>query len=114
MSRLTQRLAGARQTEWTAAVFAFAPTVLPIAVAYEIAHNYPFVLANAGHLGAGLWPFLELGHGPSVDPLAWLSLGAYWWSQVLIIIVGHIVAVIAAHYVTVARCWEATAPNCYR
>ena len=102
VSRLTQHLAGAPQTEWTAAVFAFAPTVLPIAVAYEIAHNYPFVLANAGQMGAALWPFLGLGHGPVVDPLAWLSLSAYWWTQVLLIVVGHIVAVIAAHYVAVS------------
>ena len=109
ISRLTQYLAGAHQTEWTAAVFAFAPTVLPIAVAYEIAHNYPFVLANAGQLGAGLWPFLGLGHGPVIDPLAWLSLSAYWWSQVVLIVIGHIVAVIAAHYVAVARYSTVTA-----
>lgn len=103
ISYLTQRLADARHTGWTVAAFTFAPTVLPIAVAYEIAHNYPFVLANAGQLGAALWPFLGLGHGPSVDPLAWLSLSTYWWSQVLLIVVGHLVAVIAAHYVAVAR-----------
>ena len=109
ISRLTQHLAGASQTELKATVFAFAPTVLPIAVAYEIAHNYPFVLANAGQLGAALWPFLGLGHGPAIDPLAWLSLSAYWWSQVLLIVVGHIVAVIAAHYVTVARYQTVTA-----
>ncbi|MFC7156960.1 hypothetical protein ACFQPA_16135 [Halomarina halobia] len=103
VSRLTQRLAGAQQVEWAVAVFAFAPTVLPIAAAYEIAHNYPFVLGNAGQLVAVLWSFMGLGHGPSVDLLAWLSLSAYWWSQVLLIVVGHIVAVIAAHYVAMAR-----------
>ena len=103
VSHLTQRLAGARHAAWIGAVFAFAPTVLPIAVAYEIAHNYPFVLANAGQLGAALWSFLGPGHGPAIDPLAWLSLSAYWWSQVLLIVIGHIVAVIAAHYVAVAR-----------
>lgn len=109
VSRLTQRLAGARDAKWTAAIFAFAPTILPIAVAYEIAHNYPFVLANAGQLVAVLWSFLGLGHGPSVDPLTWLSLSAYWWSQVLLIVVGHIVAVIAAHYVAVSRYETVTA-----
>ena len=36
-------------------------------------------------------------------PLAWLSLGAYWWSQVLLIVIGHIVAVVAAHYVAVSQ-----------
>ena len=98
-----QRLVGAQHAEWTAAVFAFAPTVLPIAVTYEIAHNYPFVLANAGQLVAVLWPFIATGHGPVVDPLTWLSLSAYWRSQVLLIVVGHLVAGIAAHYVAVAR-----------
>ena len=100
---LTQRLAGVQPSDWESAVFAFAPTVLPIAVAYEIAHNYPYVLANAGRLPAVLWAFMGLGHGPAIDPLAWLSISAYWWSQVLLIVVGHIVAVIAAHYVAIAR-----------
>ena len=100
---LTQRLAGAQLSEWQPAVFAFAPTILPIAVAYEIAHNYPYVLANAGRLPAVLWAFVGLGHGPTINPLAWLSISAYWWSQVLLIVIGHIVAVIAAHYVTVSR-----------
>lgn len=103
VSSLTQRLAGARHTEWTSAALAFAPTILPIAVAYEIAHNYPFVLGNAGQLIAVLWSSFGLGHGPVIEPLAWLSLSMYWWSQVLLIVVGHIVAVVAAHYVAVSR-----------
>ena len=109
VSVLTQRLAGATSADWTAAVLAFAPTVLPIAVAYEVAHNYPFVLANAGLLVATLWSFVGLGHGPVFEPLAWLSLGVYWWSQVLLIVIGHIVAVVAAHYVAVSQFETVTA-----
>ena len=100
---LTQRLAGAQLSDWRSTVFAFAPTVLPIAVAYEIAHNYPYVLANAGRLPAVLWAFAGLGHAPIIDPLAWLSISTYWWSQVLLIVIGHVVAVVAAHYVAVSR-----------
>ena len=107
-SRLTQRLAGATSATWTTAVLAFAPTVLPIAVAYEIAHNYPFVLANAGLVVAVLWSFIGLGHGPVFEPLSWLSLGAYWWSQVFLIVIGHVVAVVAAHYVAVSQYETAT------
>lgn len=70
VSRLTQRLAGTTSVKWRTAVLAFAPTVLPIAVAYEIAHNYPFVLANAGLLLTVLWSFLGLGHGPVFFPLS--------------------------------------------
>lgn len=99
----TKWLAGAPGPNLSATAVAFAPTILPIAVAYEIAHNYPFVLGNIGQLPATLWIFFGLGHGPAVDLLAWLSLGAYWWSQVLLIAVGHIVAVIAAHLVAVRR-----------
>ena len=106
---ITQRLAGRPGSEWQSSVLAFAPTVLPIAVAYEIAHNYPYVLANAGRLPAVLWSFAGLGHGPAIDPLVWLSVSAYWWSQVLLIVIGHIVAVIAAHYVAVSRYPTATA-----
>ena len=97
--RLTSWVASESSSEWKVAAFAFAPTILPIAVAYEIAHNYPFVLANAGRLAAALWPFIGMGQGPAVDPLAWLTVSAFWWSQVLLIVAGHVVAVVAAHYV---------------
>lgn len=100
---LTQWVARKSNSGWMAAAFAFAPTILPIAVAYEIAHNYPFVLGNVGRLVATVWPFIGLGHGPTVDLLAWLTLSAFWWSQVLLIVAGHIVAVVAAHYVALNR-----------
>lgn len=71
---------------------AVAPTVIPIAAAYEVAHNYPYVLTNAGRLPAtaGL---------AAVDPLAWLSLPLFWGSQVVLVVAGHVVAVVAAHRV---------------
>ena len=69
---------------------AVAPTVLPIAASYEVAHNYPYVLANAGRLPA------TAGFA-AVDPIAWLTLPAFWGSQVLLIVAGHVVAVVAAH-----------------
>lgn len=100
---VTQRLAGEHASAWRDAAMAFAPTVLPIAVAYEIAHNYPSVLGNVGQLPVGLWTLAGSGHGPTIDLLAWLSVPAYWWSQVLLIVAGHVVAVIAAHYVTLTR-----------
>ena len=101
--RLTNWVASESSSEWKMAAFAFAPTILPIAVAYEIAHNYPFVLGNAGRLAAALWPFIGLEHGPMVAPLAWLTVSAFWWSQVLLIVAGHLVAVVAAHYVALKR-----------
>ena len=80
----------------------FAPTVLPIAAAYELAHNYPFVLRNLAQL-------LELGlqaagvaSGP-VSLLGWLSVPLFWGSQVVLIVLGHLIAVVAAHEVAVRR-----------
>lgn len=100
---LTERLGKASELNWRRAAFAFAPTILPIAVAYEIAHNYPFVFGSAGRLPEVLWSSLDLGHGPTIDLLWWLSLSAFWWSQVVLIVMGHLVAVIAAHYVALVR-----------
>jgi hypothetical protein len=69
---------------------AFAPTVLPIAAAYDVAHNYPYVVRSTARLAD-----IVAGVG-SVDPLAALSLPAYWGSQVALVVLGHLVAVVAA------------------
>lgn len=39
----------------------------------------------------------------AVDPLRWLSLPMFRWSQVVLVVSGHIVAVVAAHEVTQRR-----------
>lgn len=73
-----------------------APTVIPIAAAYEVAHAFPFVLGSLGQLPAALG-------SPAVDFIGWLSLPAFWGSQVGLIVLGHVVAVIAAHKVVFRR-----------
>jgi hypothetical protein len=88
--------------EWREAAVAFAPTILPIAAAYEVAHNYPFVVERLGRLAAIAW---SLAVSP-MDPLSllgWLSVPVFWGSQVLLIVAGHIIAVVAAHTVAVER-----------
>ncbi|MFC4553170.1 MULTISPECIES: hypothetical protein [Halorussus] len=79
-----------RAADWRGAARNLAPTLLPIAVAYELAHNAAFVLTRFGAL-VGL-----LG-GPELAPLSWLSLPAFWATQVALIVAGHVVAVVAAH-----------------
>lgn len=93
---------GATGTPAIATARAFAPTVVPIAVAYELAHNYPYVLRNLGQaVELGLRVF---GSGQTtVSVLGWLSLPVFWGSQVLLIVLGHVVAVVAAHEVAVRR-----------
>ncbi|QZP37645.1 hypothetical protein [Halobaculum magnesiiphilum] len=94
---------GSVATESTvSAARAFAPTLVPIAAAYEVAHNYPYVAASLGQLVPLVLEPFGVGVG-SVDPLAWLPLPAFWASQVVLVVVGHLFAVIAAHEVASRR-----------
>lgn len=80
---------------------AFAPTVIPIAAAYEFAHYYPFVAGNLSRsieIVSGL-----LGVPANVSVLWWLSIPMFWASQVVLIVAGHLIAVVAAHGVAVDR-----------
>jgi hypothetical protein len=88
--------------EWRDVALAFAPTVLPIAAAYEVAHNYPFVIESLGRLVVLAWS-ISVSSTEPVTVLGWLSLPVFWGSQVLLIVVGHVIAVVAAHAVAVER-----------
>ncbi|MFW5949220.1 MAG: hypothetical protein ACOCSD_06440, partial [Halolamina sp.] len=98
---LCERLGSARP-QLRAATRGFAPTLLPIAAAYEVAHNYPYVARSLGQLLEIVLRPVAPGLGP-IQPLGWLPLPAFWGSQVLLIVVGHVVAVVAAHFVAVRR-----------
>lgn len=69
----------------------FGATLLPIAVAYDVAHNWPYVLVNVAALGR-----LAVPGVPSLTP----SPVVYWASAVGLVVVGHLVAVVAAHLVS--------------
>ena len=86
----------------------FAPAVLPIAAAYDVAHNAPYVIRlTVAVLDISLSP-VGVGLG-GVDPLAWLSVPLFWGFQVVLIVVGHVVAVVAAHRIAVDRYDSASA-----
>ncbi|WP_228546421.1 hypothetical protein [Halegenticoccus tardaugens] len=102
VSEVMRRLADTRDIPQWETARAFAPTVIPITAAYEIAHNYPYVLKNFGQfltVGGALSEF----YGVEVALLGWLSLPTFWISQVVLVVVGHVVAVIAAHAVAVQQ-----------
>lgn len=99
---LVERLGAGDGQDWLTAARWFAPTVLPIAAAYEIAHTYPYVLKNLGQLLTLVLNLSALETGP-IQLLGWLSLPLFWGSQVILILLGHVVAVVAAHYVAVDR-----------
>jgi hypothetical protein len=89
--------------DWQGVALSFAATVLPIAAAYEIAHNYPYVAANLGRFAALLRSAVTGVPLDPIAPLGWLQLEAFWWSQVLFVVAGHTIAVIAAHRVALAH-----------
>ena len=101
-SWVVERLGAEMGRGWVTAARWFAPTVLPIATAYEVAHNYPYVIRNLGRLVVISVQWVSPGI-ESVSPLGWLSLPIFWGSQVLLIVLGHVIAVVAAHYVAVKR-----------
>ena len=103
VSGLVQYLATGTWRAWQQAARAFAPTLVPITVAYEFAHNYPFVIRNLGQLLTISTDLLFAPAGQSIALLGWLSLPLFWASQVLLIVAGHVVAVVAAHLVAVQR-----------
>ncbi|WP_343774799.1 hypothetical protein [Natronoarchaeum mannanilyticum] len=98
VAALTARVAGS--PGWRPAALAFAPALLPIAVAYEIGHNYPYVARNAGQLVGVVVGYVSPAAAP-IAPLSWLSVQGFWASQALLIVAGHLVAVVAAHAVVV-------------
>jgi hypothetical protein len=82
---------------------AFAFTLVPIALVYNLAHNYTYLLVQS----QGLFPLLN-------DPLnrgwhLWPAAGAYqisfalasgamvWYAQVVLIVIGHVIAVWLGH-----------------
>jgi hypothetical protein len=103
VSWVMQRAAGSRAVgDWRPIARVFAPTVLPIAAAYELAHNYPYALGGLGALPARVESLVANAAADPITPLGWLSVEAFWYSQVLLIVCGHAIAVIAAHRVALA------------
>lgn len=84
----------------------FALSLLPIAIVYQVAHFYTFllvqgqflVLALADPFGLG-WNLLGIGGFAPSSQVPFLSVQFVWQSQVLLIVLGHVVAVWVAHHV---------------
>ncbi len=94
---------GNRRLDLKATVTAFALTLVPIAIVYNAAHNYSYVVVQS----QGLIPLLN-------DPLArgwhlWPAVAAYkpsfalaqastvWFAQIILIVLGHVIAVYLSH-----------------
>jgi hypothetical protein len=85
------------------ALTAFALTLVPIALVYNAAHNYTYVtvtsqgilpvLADPLHRG---WHLLPVS--PDFTPsLVFAHAATVWYAQLVLIVVGHVIAVYLAH-----------------
>jgi len=94
---------GNRKVDLKATVSAFALTLVPIALVYNAAHNYSYVLVQSqgiipllnDPLGKGwhLWPVVA-GYQPS---FALAQAATVWYAQVVLIVLGHVIAVYLSH-----------------
>ena len=94
---------GKRNVDLKATVSAFALTLVPIALVYNAAHNYSYVVVQSQALipllndplakGWNLWPAV-VGFKPS---FALAQASTVWYAQVVLIVLGHVIAVYLAH-----------------
>ena len=93
---------GGGRGEELATVTAFALTLVPIALVYNAAHNYSYLTIQsqalipllADPLGRG-WSLLPTaGYQPS---FALAAASTVWYMQILLIVLGHVIAVYLAH-----------------
>ena len=94
---------GRRNVDLKATVSAFALTLVPIALVYNAAHNYSYVVVQSQGLipllndplqkGWHLWPAVA-GFTPS---FALAQASIVWYAQVVLIVLGHVIAVYLAH-----------------
>src|SRR5216683_2110166 len=94
---------GGRKLDLKATVTAFALTLVPIALVYNAAHNYSYVVVQSQGLipllndplakGWHLVPALA-GYKPS---FALAQASTVWFAQIVLIVVGHVIAVYLSH-----------------
>ena len=94
---------GSRKVDVMATLSAFALTLVPIALVYNFAHNYSYVTVQS----QGLIPLLNdpldrgwhllpavAGYTPS---FALAQAATVWYAQVVLIVLGHVIAVYLSH-----------------
>ena len=94
---------GQRRVDLKATVSSFALTLVPIALVYNAAHNYSYVLVSAQYLipllndplakGWHLWP--AVAHFTPNFALAQAS--TVWYADIVLIVLGHVIAVFLSH-----------------
>jgi hypothetical protein len=94
---------GSRKVNLVATASGFALTLVPIALVYNAAHNYSYVMVQSQVLlpllndplqkGWHLWPAVA-GLQPS---FVLAQASTVWFAQIILIVVGHVIAVYLSH-----------------
>jgi hypothetical protein len=94
---------GQRKVDVKATVTSFALTLVPIALVYNAAHNYSYILVQSQYLipllndplhnGAHLLPAVA-GYVPN---FALTQASTVWYADIVLIVLGHVVAVFLSH-----------------
>jgi len=94
---------GSRKVDLVTTATGFAYTLVPIALVYNAAHNYSYVVLQSQSLlpllndplqkGWHLWPAVA-GLQPS---FALAQASTIWFAQIILIVVGHVIAVYLSH-----------------
>ncbi|HET7419303.1 MAG TPA: hypothetical protein VFL27_02880 [Candidatus Dormibacteraeota bacterium] len=94
---------GRRKVDVKITVSTFALTLVPIALVYNAAHNYSYILVNSQYfipllddpLGKG-WHLLPAVAGFKPN-FALAQASTVWYADIILIVLGHIVAVFLSH-----------------
>jgi hypothetical protein len=94
---------GQRKVNARATVTAFALTLVPIALVYNAAHNYSYIMVQSQYVvpllndplqkGWHLWPAVA-NFKPS---FALAQAATVWYAQIVLIVLGHVIAVFLSH-----------------
>jgi hypothetical protein len=94
---------GQRKVDVMTTVTAFALTLVPIALVYNAAHNYNYLVVTAQDIvpllndpfqkGWHLWPAVA-GYQHS---FALAQAATVWYAEIVLIVVGHVIAVFLSH-----------------
>ncbi len=77
---------------------AFALTLIPIALVYNAAHNYSYMVIQGQGLPMALQYAFSQGPPPTfVASFALANAALVWYLQVILIVIGHVIAVFLAH-----------------
>jgi hypothetical protein len=95
---------GQRKVDLKATVSAFALTLVPIALVYNAAHNYSYIVVNSQYFIPLLNDPLSRGWHllPSVanfkPNFAFAQASTVWYADIVLIVLGHVIAVFLSHF----------------